>query len=291
MQVYLITNKINGTQYVGQTRNTLKHRWKSHVDASRDKTKSTYMTRAINKYGAENFTIETLHICESKEEMDFVEIFYIALLNTQETNGYNLSAGGEGGNLALAPNIIGKKFGRLTVVRQSGVDKRGKTVWSCVCDCGSTLDVPRGSLSTGNTQSCGCIKQDSRVDMVGQKFGKLTVVKLSDQRLRGKPLWECLCDCGNGRSVTRRSLKAGLTKSCGCLPTGQRRSTSTYCKHGHEMTPENTYIATTRYARSCKKCRLFQVNKTQNKNRDKINARKRARRKALRNIREGRVTS
>lgn len=95
MQVYLITNKINGKMYVGQTSYTLECRWSEHVSLSKSKVLYT-LQKAIRKYGEENFAIETLHVCESKEEMDFAEMFYIALLNTKVSCGYNLTDGGDG---------------------------------------------------------------------------------------------------------------------------------------------------------------------------------------------------
>jgi group I intron endonuclease len=102
MQVYLVTNKENGKQYVGQTVRTLEQRWNSHVSYAM-RGKGHYFAHAIKAYGPEQFTIETLHVCESKEEMDFTEIFYIELLNTRRPAGYNLTAGGEG-NLGWKPS-------------------------------------------------------------------------------------------------------------------------------------------------------------------------------------------
>jgi len=40
--------------------------------------------------------MELLHECETREEMDFVEMFYIALLDTKAPKGYNLTDGGDG---------------------------------------------------------------------------------------------------------------------------------------------------------------------------------------------------
>lgn len=55
---------------------------------------------------------------------------------------------------------------------------------------------------------------------VGQKFGRLTIVRKTEQRATAKstndPLYEFLCDCG---SVTRKRLNTvtcGRTISCGC---------------------------------------------------------------------------
>lgn len=59
------------------------------------------------------------------------------------------------------------------------------------------------------------------IDLTGQKFGKLTVVKRGyDKRDRmGRPIvtWECQCDCGNTINVSSQKLRTGHTKSCGCL--------------------------------------------------------------------------
>lgn len=52
--------------------------------------------------------MEVIHECLSKEEMDFVEIFYIAFLNTKVPNGYNITDGG-GGILGLKHSEETKK--------------------------------------------------------------------------------------------------------------------------------------------------------------------------------------
>ena len=95
MQVYLVTNKANGKQYVGQTVKSLSQRWAGHVHESRYRARFA-VSKAIAKYGKHKFTIETLYICKSKNEMNFIETLYIVLLGTLAPNGYNLTMGGEG---------------------------------------------------------------------------------------------------------------------------------------------------------------------------------------------------
>ena len=55
-------------------------------------------------------------------------------------------------------------------------------------------------------------------DLTGMRFGKLTVVSLSDKRApRGKrtvPLWECLCDCGSTTYKATDILKNGRLSMC-----------------------------------------------------------------------------
>ena len=54
-------------------------------------------------------------------------------------------------------------------------------------------------------------------DLTGKKFGKLTVVQLTEKRTPGgKRLWECNCDCGDAAYVPSSDLNSGHTTSCGC---------------------------------------------------------------------------
>lgn len=61
-------------------------------------------------------------------------------------------------------------------------------------------------------------------DLTGQKFGRLTVIELDEERnteykkqRKYKTYWICQCKCGNVKSVNSSALIRGLTKSCGCL--------------------------------------------------------------------------
>lgn len=53
-------------------------------------------------------------------------------------------------------------------------------------------------------------------DLLGHRFGYLTVVKRAPNKGYGIVCWECQCDCGNIREIRARSLVNGDTKSCGC---------------------------------------------------------------------------
>lgn len=56
-------------------------------------------------------------------------------------------------------DLIGQKFGRLTVVEFAGVKKNGAR-WKCVCDCGLTTIATGSNLRKGNTKSCGCLRRE-----------------------------------------------------------------------------------------------------------------------------------
>lgn len=55
------------------------------------------------------------------------------------------------------------------------------------------------------------------LDLSGQKFGRLTAIKWVSTSKQGNSEWLCRCDCGNEIVVNSQRLKAGKTKSCGCL--------------------------------------------------------------------------
>lgn len=53
-------------------------------------------------------------------------------------------------------------------------------------------------------------------NLVGEQFGRLTVIKKEQSDKNGHSMWRCRCSCGNEVIVLGTSLKRGLTKSCGC---------------------------------------------------------------------------
>ena len=55
-----------------------------------------------------------------------------------------------------------------------------------------------------------------KIDLAGQRFGKLVVVSLSDVRKGNRRGRRCQCSCGNYTEVITKSLTSGNTKSCGC---------------------------------------------------------------------------
>lgn len=58
-------------------------------------------------------------------------------------------------------DLTGKRFGRLFVI-QADTSKKLRS-WMCKCDCGKTTVIPTNKLTSGHTQSCGCIKAETTV--------------------------------------------------------------------------------------------------------------------------------
>jgi len=61
------------------------------------------------------------------------------------------------------------------------------------------------------------MKAHNFIDLTGQRFGKLVVLKRADNGKHNQARWLCRCDCGKDKTLTTSSLKSGDTKSCGCL--------------------------------------------------------------------------
>jgi hypothetical protein len=68
-------------------------------------------------------------------------------------------------------------------------------------------------------------------NLIGETFGRLTVVSRSDNNHKGRAKWLCLCSCGTekvilGDHLTRRDGKGVL--SCGCLQQENRTKHGAY---------------------------------------------------------------
>ena len=110
-------------------------------------------------------------------------------------------------------DIVGQKFDKLTAVKRAGKDKTGRALWLCKCDCGNTITATITDLRAGRKKSCGCLKKE-RYNIIGQRFGRLVVIKKECSGTHAKFL--CQCDCGKQIIVRGDSLQSGKTVSCGC---------------------------------------------------------------------------
>lgn len=76
-----------------------------------------------------------------------------------------------------------------------------------------------------------------RLDLVGQRFGRLLVIALHG--LKPRVRWACACDCGRSTTGTTTHLRSGHKQSCGCLAvelTTARNSAG--ARHGMSSSPE-----------------------------------------------------
>lgn len=75
-----------------------------------------------------------------------------------------------------------------------------------------------------------------RIDLTGQKFGRLTVIEVSHFE-RHHLRWKCLCECGNTAIVTTNGLRSGKSNSCGCYMIDRIKETNS--KQGGHSANEN----------------------------------------------------
>ena len=58
-------------------------------------------------------------------------------------------------------DLIGKQFGRLTVVGNTGKTKKpGGQIWECRCSCGNVVYKTTANLKKDNCKSCGCLRKE-----------------------------------------------------------------------------------------------------------------------------------
>ena len=126
-QVYLVSNKLNGKQYVGQTINP-------HLPIGHGRI----MKSAYKLHGKDNFDYEPLCTSiENRATLNAVERFWIAVLDTVVPKGYNIELGGSEGStwteerrrkhsLALTGRIHTRRLGSRSGMKGKAYPEEGK---------------------------------------------------------------------------------------------------------------------------------------------------------------------
>lgn len=122
--IYKLTNKNNGKYYFGKTVN-FKKRMKAHKWYA--KKGKTYLARAINKHGWDNFQKEILIDDVPEEDLDNLEQSYIEIYDSiDHTKGYNLTRGGEG-NSGWVPSLDWRRKKSEGKKKHNGIGKGSVT--------------------------------------------------------------------------------------------------------------------------------------------------------------------
>jgi len=223
--VYCHIHIESGRRYVGLTSQTMEKRWKNHVHAAKHANgKNRYhFANAIRAYGKDAFSHEVLDVCETLEEANAREEFWVEHFKTRDPEfGFNIAPGG-----AHAPHPIKNPWDRpefrdkmaavLPKLIEAGLspETRAKTV--------VTLRTPE----------------------FRQKASELTRQQFSDPAARLK-MSETVAALHQIPEIAEK-FRSGFRK------TDARKAARTHCPHGHKFTPENTYFDKHGW-RHCRRC-------------------------------------
>jgi group I intron endonuclease len=150
--------------YVGKTEAALIMRIRKHCCEVRKGT-NRYIYDAIRKYGWESFSVEVIETCNSKNELNEREIFWIALLKSNNKEfGYNMTEGGDGGG--FTPEAL----------KKSADKRRGKTI---------SYEVKK-KISDGNKGKTVIITEETKKKISKTLSGRMPP-KPIHEIMKGKP--------------------------------------------------------------------------------------------------------
>jgi hypothetical protein len=127
--------------------------------------------------------------------------------------------------------LIGKRVADLEILSIIPLYRGKARYYKCEakchrCESNSTMTLE--AVLNGKTGVCKeCSRKVGRpkgenhrlfVDITGQRFGKLTAVRVDSENKNGDgTYWICKCDCGNEKSILGKKLRDGVSHtSCGC---------------------------------------------------------------------------
>ena len=152
--IYLITNKINSKIYIG------KHSTDNLDDGYMGSGK--LISKAIQKYGIENFTKEYLAFCDIEETLNYLERFYIKNYKAKDKEiGYNLADGGDGCNYWLGRHRTEETKKKISVNARNYQTEETRIKISNSC---KGMQNRKGSKVTDQT------KQKMRVAHLNKKY-------------------------------------------------------------------------------------------------------------------------
>lgn len=92
--VYITSNNINGKKYIGKRAYDSAGKWESYLGSG------ILLTRALKRYGKDNFSRQIIDIAETSHDLCEKERYWISYFDAVESNEfYNIAPGGDGGNV------------------------------------------------------------------------------------------------------------------------------------------------------------------------------------------------
>ena len=158
--IYMLTCKVNGKRYIGQSIN-IKRRLVEH---EKGKSGAPIISKAIAKYGWENFENEVLEEC-TKEELNEREIYYIAKYSPE----YNLARGGDGPTGCKISPEVRAKLSKATQKQWQSPEQQSLFKKPVICiETGEIFEsVKSAAAKAGVTHSCVSMALNGRGKTAG----------------------------------------------------------------------------------------------------------------------------
>lgn len=102
-------------------------------------------------------------------------------------------------------NRVGERYGRLVVYSLAERSDNNKVQWLCICDCGNTKIVKSDNLSSGKSNSCGCLKMETDRSIYPDRLEQALKVKYLDFCKRQRII---------GGSLSYKEYTTIVTSSC-----------------------------------------------------------------------------
>lgn len=173
MKVYKVVNEENGKVYIGKTKKTLEDRWKRHLYLA-EKGVNRHFYDAINHYGKEKFSIELLEECNTEDELDRREKYWIDQFNSiSREKGYNMTEGGEGGDTFSCQSEEKKEEIREKLSKLHSERDRDEETYKKIADAerGQNLkDETKDKISESLEEFWSQKSYEEKIDMLPDEF-------------------------------------------------------------------------------------------------------------------------
>jgi hypothetical protein len=151
-------------------------------------------------------------------------------------------------------NFVGRKFGRLLVLAFIGKRRYGTSkpqqIYNCLCDCGVEIEVPRSSLTSALTQSCGCVplRRSQKRRIAGELMKMFLTLALAfmfvlplagtNRPIKGGPCCLCMCRSANQDKCAMYCVRRQHGKKIVELPAMKVCTAQCQRKHVVQLPPD-----------------------------------------------------
>lgn len=148
--------------------------------------------------------------------------------------------------------MVGKRFGKLVVLKESYIDKHGQAFWECRCDCGVIKIINGGELRRCNVKSCGCHPPNNKLAKGEAAFNALFWQYIRTANKRDIPF---TLSKENFRILTKQNCRY-----CGTSPSNIfKKRSGDYIYNGIDRVDNNKGYVKENVVACCKKCNLMKL--------------------------------